>query len=56
VTAVLVIAAVCLAVWLVDWLTKEHARSERRRRGNNVRHIEKPWWKEPPDDGPEGDY
>jgi hypothetical protein len=57
-----IIAGFLLAAFLIEWLNllAQHHRRERdrEREASNLTHItgSKRWWREPPSDGPEGDY
>jgi hypothetical protein len=59
---VAILAGLILLAFLLErWsLRRGYMRRERdrAREANNLRHITKarPWWREPPADGPEGDH
>jgi hypothetical protein len=59
---VVALAGLILLAWWIEVyrLSRAHNRRERdrERERDNLRHItgKRPWWKEPPGDGPEEDH
>ena len=53
---------ILILVWLVEVWSQKASRKrrerDRERESRELRHITKSrvWWKEPPEDGPEGDH
>jgi len=60
--AILLLVLLAFVIPLVEMWVGNASRKRRERdrtvRGDNLRHITgaRQWWKDPPDDGPEGDY